>query len=93
MNLIDQKNLLRDNINFALRKKYSIQIHYSNEIDFKKNIVIWKYPPYIIKNMLVEKIVEELISYFKDFEDFILVMHLIGDNIIHKVPINIPLKQ
>ena len=90
MDLIDQKDLLRDNINFALKKKYSIEIHYSDDIDLKKNKVVWKYPPYIVKNMLTEKIIDELINYFKNFNNFILVMHLVGDQITHKVPINIP---
>ena len=90
MDLIDQKDLLRDNINFALKKKYSIEIHYSDEIDLKKNRVIWKYPPYIVKNMLTDKIIDELINYFKNFNNYILVMHLIGNQIKHKVPINIP---
>tara|TARA_Y100000813_G_C23857919_1_gene209737 strand:+ start:208 stop:483 length:276 start_codon:yes stop_codon:yes gene_type:complete len=90
MDLIDQKDILRDNINFALKKKYSIEIHYSDDIDLKKNKVVWKYPPYIVKNMLTEKIIDELINYFKNFNNFILVMHLVGDQITHKVPINIP---
>ena len=90
MDLIDQKDIQRDNINFALKKKYSIEIHYSDDIDLKKNKVVWKYPPYIVKNMLTEKIIDELINYFKNFNNFILVMHLVGDQITHKVPINIP---
>ena len=38
-------------------------------------------------------IIQELLNYFKNFEDFILVMHLTGDNITHKVPIHLPQKK
>lgn len=90
MDLINHINLLRENIDFALKKKYSIEVHYSDEIDLKKNEVNWKYPPYLIKNVLTEKIIDELIVYFRNSENFILIMHLKGDAIVHKVPINLP---
>ena len=45
MNLNDQTNSLRTNIEFALRKKYSIKVYYSNDIDYKKNTITWKYTP------------------------------------------------
>ena len=93
MDLLDNRNTLRNNISFALRKKYSIKVYYSNDIDYKKNVIKWKYPPYLIKNCNIDKIIEEIENYFKNFEDFILVMHLIGDNILHKVPIHIPYKN
>lgn len=93
MNLNDQTNSLRTNINFALKKKYSMKVYYSNNIDYKKNTVEWLYPPYLIKNCTTEKIIQELLNYFKNFEDFILVMHLTGDNITHKVPIHLPQKK
>lgn len=93
MNLFEQKNSIKNNIEFALKKKYSIKVYYSDDIDYKKNIVLWKYPPYQIKNCNSDKIIDELLDYFRNFEDFILVMHLTGDNITHKVPINLPSKK
>ena len=93
MNLNDKTNSLRTNINFALKKKYSMKVYYSNDIDYKKNTVEWKYPPYLIKNCITEKIIDELLNYFKNFEDFILVMHLTGEDIVHKVPIHLPHKK
>jgi len=93
MNLYNHTNILRTNIDFALKKKYSIKIYYSNEIDYKKNNIIWKYPPYLIKNCNTNKIIDELLNYFKNFEDFVLVMQLNGDNIVHKIPIHLPYKN
>lgn len=93
MNIFDHKNSLKTNINFALKKKYSMKVFYSDDIDYKKNTVKWKYPPYLIKNCITDKIIEELLNYFKNFEDYILVMHLTGDNIVHKVPIHLPYKS
>ena len=89
MNFIQFKK----DIEFALVKKYSIQIYYSDDIDFENNTINWKYPSYQIKNILIDKIIEELEIYFKNFKDFIIVMHLIGSELTHKIPIHLPSKK
>tara|TARA_A100001015_G_scaffold320383_1_gene446559 strand:- start:4538 stop:4801 length:264 start_codon:yes stop_codon:yes gene_type:complete len=77
-------------IQFAINHKYSIKIHYTDEIDYSKNNVTWKYPPYIVKNCITEKIISEIENYFKNSNDYLIVMYFEGNDIVHKIPINLP---
>ena len=86
MNLIKLKN----DIEFALKNKYNILVHYTDDIDYKKNEIKWKFPPYIVKNCFADKIVNELENYFKNSNNYLIVMYLEGDGIIHKIPLNLP---
>ena len=80
----------KSDIEFAIKNKYSIKIHYTDEIDYSKNNIIWKYPPYSIKNYIVDKIILEIENYFKNSENYLIVMYFEGDDIIHKIPLNLP---
>ena len=80
----------KKDIEFAMKHKYSIIINYTDEIDYENNIVTWKYPPYIVKNFLADKIIYEIANYFKKFDNYLIVMHFEGDNITHKIPLNLP---
>ena len=86
MNLIKFKN----DIEFALKNKYNILVHYTDEIDYENNEIKWKFPPYIVKNCFADKIINELENYFKNSNNYLIVMYLEGDGIIHKIPLNLP---
>lgn len=88
MNISKYKN----DFEFALKNNYKIKVYYSDEIDLKKNDVNWKYPPYQIKNFLVDKIILEIEDYFKNSLDFLIVIYFQGQDFTHKIPINIPKK-
>lgn len=83
----------RNDIEFALKNKYNISIYYTDDIDLKNNNVNWKYPPYQVKNFFVDKIILEIENYFKNSKDYLIVMHLQGNDIIHKIPLNLPNKN
>lgn len=87
-----QVNKFKTDINFAIKNKYSIKIYYTDEINDNTNNIIWKYPPYIVKNYITEKIITEIESYFKNFSNYLIVMYFEGDDITHKIPLNLPIK-
>lgn len=80
----------KKDIEFALRNKYRIKVHYTDEIDYFNNIINWKYPPYQIKNFLIDKIIQEIENYFKNSTNFLIIMYFEGDNVVHKIPLNLP---
>tara|TARA_B100001093_G_C25967228_1_gene651675 strand:+ start:148 stop:417 length:270 start_codon:yes stop_codon:yes gene_type:complete len=86
MNLTKFKN----DIEFALKNKYDIIVHYTEEINFINNTIIWKYPPYVVKNCISNKIIVELENYFKNSKNYLIVMYLKGNGITHKIPLNLP---
>ena len=88
MNILRFKN----DIEFAIKNKYSIKIHYTDEIDYSNNDITWKYPPYAIKNYIIDKIILEIENYFKNSDNYLIVMYFEGDDIIHKIPLNLPKK-
>ena len=59
MNLIKFKN----DIEFALKNKYNILVHYTDEIDYENNEIKWKFPPYIVKNCFADKIINDPVKY------------------------------
>ena len=73
-------NSFKKDIEFAIKNKYSITINYTDEINYENNIVSWKYPPYIIKNFIADKIISEISNYFKNFDNYLIVMHFEGKN-------------
>ena len=75
-----------------MKNKYSIKIYYTDEIIEDADYINWKYPPYIVKNFITEKIINEIENYFKNFEYYLIVMHFEGDDIVHKIPLNLPIK-
>ena len=87
-----QVNKFKADINFAIKNKYSIKIYYTDEINDDTNNIYWKYPPYIVKNFITEKIIAEIESYFKNFSNYLIVMYFEGDDITHKIPLNLPIK-
>jgi len=87
-----QVDKFKSDIDFAIRNKYSIKIYYTNEINDDTNNISWKYPPYIVKNFITEKIISEIESYFKNFNSYLIVMYFEGDDITHKIPLNLPIK-
>ena len=80
----------KTDLEFAIKNRYSIKIYYTDEIDVDKHVINWKYPPYIIKNFVVDKIISEIENYFKNSLDYLIVMYFEGDKIVHKIPINLP---
>ncbi len=80
----------KSDIEFAIKNKYSIKIHYTDEIDYQDNNIIWKYPPYIVKNYIIDKIILEIENYFKNSNNYLIVMYFEGDDIVHKIPLNLP---
>lgn len=80
----------KTDLEFAIKNRYSIKIYYTDEIDVDKHIINWKYPPYIIKNFVVDKIISEIENYFRNSLDYLIVMYFEGDKIVHKIPINLP---
>lgn len=80
----------KKDIDFAIKNKYTIKIFYTDEINYDNNEINWKYPPYVVKNFITEKIIQEIINYFKNYTKFLIVMNFEGDNIVHKIPINLP---
>lgn len=80
----------KKDIEFAIKNKYKIEVHYTDDIDYVNNNINWKYPPYQIKNFLIEKIVLEIENYFKNSNDHLIVMYFEGNNVIHKIPLNLP---
>ena len=89
----DSLNKYKDLIEFAVKNKYSIKIKYTDEINFDNNEIIWKYPPYYIKNFIIEKIVEEVNNYFKNFENMLIIMYFDNKEFFHKIPLNLPTKK
>ena len=87
---IKKINTFKKDIDFAIKNKYSIKIYYTDEINYEKNEIIWKYPPYIVKNYITDKIILEIINYFKNYTEYLIVMNFEGDNIVHKIPLNLP---
>ena len=87
-----QVNKFKSDINFAIRNKYSIKIYYTDELNDDTTNINWKYPPYIVKNYITEKIIAEIESYFKNFSNYLIVMYFEGDDITHKIPLNLPIK-
>ena len=88
MDIIKFKNDIYE----ALKNKYTIEIHYSNCINFKEKTINWKYPPYKIKSTNLEYIVDEIQTYFKNFLDFVIIMHIFyKNNLVNKIPLNIPI--
>lgn len=87
-----QVDKFRSDIDFAIKNKYSIKIYYTNEINDDTSNISWKYPPYIVKNFITEKIINEIESYFKNFNSYLIVMYFEGDDITHKIPLNLPIK-
>jgi|TARA_B100000886_G_C20126990_1_gene368296 hypothetical protein len=88
MNLIKLKN----DIDFAIKNKYSIKVYYTDNknINYNDSTINWLYPPYIVKNYVPEKIILEIESYFKNYNDLLIVMYFENDDIIHKIPLNLP---
>ena len=80
----------KTHLEFAIKNRYSIKIYYTDDIDVDKHIINWKYPPYIIKNFVVDKIISEIENYFRNSLDYLIVMYFEGDKIVHKIPINLP---
>ena len=60
----------KTDLEFAIKNRYSIKIYYTDDIDVDKHIINWKYPPYIIKNFVVDKIISEIENYFRNSLDF-----------------------
>ena len=87
-----QVEKFKSDISFAIKNKYSIKIYYTNELNDNTDNINWKYPPYIVKNFITDKIVNEIESYFKNFNNYLIVMYFEGDDITHKIPLNLPLK-
>ena len=87
---INKINTLKKDIDFAIKNKYTIKIFYTDEINYDKDEINWKYPPYVIKNFITEKIIQEIINYFKNHTKYLIVMNFEGDNIVHKIPLNLP---
>ena len=83
-------NNLKNDIDFAIKNKYSIKIYYTDEVSDENDKLNWKYPPYIVKNFVTDKIIQEIINYFKNYTDYLIVMNFEGDNIVHKIPLNLP---
>ena len=83
----------KDLIEFALKNKYSIKINYTDEIDYDNNEIVWKYPPYYIKNFVIDKIIEEINNYFKNFDDMLIIMYFQSNDFTHKIPLNLPSKK
>ena len=81
--IIDSLIKYKDVIEFAMKNKYSIKINYTDEINYENNDIVWKYPPYYIKNFLTDKIITEINNYFKNFEN---------NGFVHKIPLNLPKK-
>ena len=90
---ISKINQFKNDIEFAIKNKYSIKIYYTTDIDYDNNSITWKYPPYIVKNYISEKIILEIDNYFKNFNDYLIVMYFEGDDIVHKIPLNLPNEQ
>ena len=86
-----QINKLKNEIEFAIKNKYSIKIYYTDVIDENNENIEWKYPPYIVKNYVTDKIILEIENYFKNFKNYLIVMYLQNEDIIHKIPINLPI--
>lgn len=87
---IKKISTFKKDIDFAIKNKYTIKIFYTDEINYDNNEINWKYPPYVVKNYITEKIIQEIINYFKNYTKFLIVMNFEGDNIVHKIPINLP---
>lgn len=86
-----QVNKFKKEIKFAIKNKYSIKIYYTDMVDQNNENIEWKYPPYIVKNYAIDKIILEIENYFKNFKNYLIVMYLQNNNIIHKIPINLPI--
>ena len=80
----------KQEIEFAIKNRYSIKIYYTDEINFNKKKLDWKYPPYVIKNFDVDNIILEIENYFKNSLDYLIVMYFEGEDIVHKIPLNLP---
>jgi hypothetical protein len=87
-----QVDKFKSDIDFAIKNKYSIKIYYTNEVEDDTYNISWKYPPYIVKNFITCKIINEIKSYFKNFNSYLIVMYFEGDDITHKIPLNLPIK-
>lgn len=91
MNKFDlQVSKHKNEIDFAIKNKYSIKIYYTDEFKDLNDKIVWKYPPYIIKNYITDKIIVEINNYFKNFKNYLIVMYLESDEITHKIPLNLP---
>ena len=90
---LNTKKFYKD-IEFAIKNNYVIKIFYTKEINYDlDNKIIWKYPPYLVKNCIIEKIINEIDNYFKNSNDYLIVMYFEGDDIIHKIPLNLPIEK
>ena len=54
-------------------------------VDQNNENIEWKYPPYIVKNYAIDKIILEIENYFKNFKNYLIVMYLQNEDIIHKI--------
>ena len=72
-------------------------IHHSfggwKEINYDNNEIVWKYPPYYIKNFIIDKIIEEINNYFKNFDEMLIIMYFNNKDFVHKIPLNLPCKK
>jgi len=92
-NIKDSLIKYKDLIEFALKNKYSIKIEYTDEINYDNNEIVWKYPPYYIKNFIIDKIIEEINNYFKNFDEMLIIMYFNNKDFVHKIPLNLPCKK
>ncbi len=90
---ISQIEKFKNDIEFAIKNKYSIKIYYTDEINYNSSKIEWKYPPYIVKNYISDKIITEIDNYFKNFTNYLIVMYFEGDDIVHKIPLNLPIDK
>jgi hypothetical protein len=90
--IIDSLIKYKDVIEFAMKNKYSIKINYTDEINYENNDIVWKYPPYYIKNFLTDKIITEINNYFKNFENMLIIIYFENNGFVHKIPLNLPKK-
>lgn len=91
--LRDNLEKCKDIIEFAIKNKYIIKINYTDEIDCDEKNINWKYPPYLLKNYFINMVIDEIITYFKNFENMLIIMNFEKNDFIHKIPLNLPIKK
>tara|TARA_B100001287_G_C22448121_1_gene419141 strand:+ start:201 stop:485 length:285 start_codon:yes stop_codon:yes gene_type:complete len=86
----DSLNKYKDLIEFAVKNKYQIKINYTDEINYDNNDIVWKYPPYYVKNFMIDKILIEINNYFNNHNNMLIIMYFENSEFTHKIPLNLP---